>query len=138
MNYIVLSVIALVAYAMVAPLVKLATRQISPEVAVVITNSVLALMALGWAKFQGKEFMPYLTMAKPMGLLILAGVFLGVGIIAYYLAIGSGPISVVVPIYGLFIVLSSLAGFLFLGEAITITRLLGLLCAVLAIYLVTR
>ncbi len=138
MNYLVFSVIALVCYAMVAPLVKLATRQVPPEVAVVITNSILVVMALGWARFQGKPFMPYLTSAQPMLLLVAAGLFLGIGIIAYYLAIGSGPVSVVVPIYGLFIVVSSLIGVIVLGETLTVTRLLGLGCAVLAIYLVTR
>ncbi|MBI1744774.1 EamA family transporter [Candidatus Acetothermia bacterium] len=137
MNYVALSVVALVCYAMVAPLVKLATRQIPPEVAVVITNSILALMAFSWAKFQGKSIMPYLT-AKPIWLLVGAGIFLGISIIAYYLAIGAGPVSIVVPIYGLFIVVSSLMSVVLLGETLTITRVLGLVCAVLAIYLVTR
>jgi transporter family protein len=137
MSYVVLSVIALVCYAMVAPLVKVATRQIPAEVAVVITNSILVVMALGWAAFQGKSIGAYIALPQ-MGLLVLAGIFLGVGIIAYYLALGSGPISVVVPIYGLFLAISSLAGFFILGEAITLTRLAGLVCAVLAIYLVTR
>ncbi len=138
MNYILLSVIALVTYALVAPLVKIATKDIPPEVAVVITNSILVLMSVGWAKYQGKEFLPYLGLAKPMGLLIVAGILLGVGIIAYYLAISAGPISVVVPIYGLFIVLSAVIGVFFLGETLTLTRLLGLACGLLSIYLVTR
>ncbi len=138
MNYVFLSVIALVTYALVAPLLKIATKEIPPEVAVVVTNSILVLMALSWAKFQGKDFVPYLGLAKPMGLLILAGVLLGVGIIAYYLAISAGPISVVVPIYGLFIVLSAIIGVFFLGETLTLTRVLGLICAALSIYLVTR
>jgi transporter family protein len=137
-NYVFLSIIALVTYALVAPLVKIATREIPPEIAVVITNVILVLMAIGWAKYQGKDFLPYLSLVKPMGLLVLSGILLGVGIVAYYLAISAGPISVVVPIYGLFIVLSAIVGVFFLGEALTLTRVLGLLCAVLSIYLVTR
>jgi transporter family protein len=71
-------------------------------------------------------------------MLLIAGVLLGLSVTAYYLALSRGPISVVVPIFGLFIVSSSIAGVMLFGEALTPSRLLGIVFAVAAIYLVSR
>jgi transporter family protein len=76
--------------------------------------------------------------SKPLGLLLIAGVLLGLSVTAYYLALSKGPISVVVPIFGLFIVSSSVAGVVVFGETLTFSRFLGILCALAAIYLVSR
>lgn len=138
MNYLTFSIIALVSYSLVAPLVKLAIERIPAEVAVVITNSILVLIALGWALSRGCSILPYINLEKHALYLYVAGIFLGVGILSYYLALGGGPVSVVVPVYGLFIALSSIWGFILLGEQITLTKIVGLFFAVLAIFLVSR
>ena len=138
MHYVSLSLFALVCYSMVAPLVKVAIRQgASPEISVIITNTMLVTVALIWAWSQGAPFTSNLS-SKTVGLLILAGVLLGLSITAYYIALSTGPLSVVVPIFGLFIVSSSIAGVIFFGEKLTWSRGLGLLCALMAIYLVSR
>ena len=69
---------------------------------------------------------------------VAAGVVLAVAIISYYKALELGPISSVVPIYGMYIALSSLIGFLVMGERLTPAKSLGLLCALLAILLLSR
>jgi len=137
-HYLTLSLFALACYSLVAPLIKLTTRQgVPPEVVVVITNTILVLTSLVWIWGRG---IPLGTSLSPraIGLLVAAGVLLGVSVTAYYIALSRGPLSVVVPIFGLFIVSSSIAGTLFFSETLTVSRLLGLLCALAAIYLVSR
>ncbi|MFT4964734.1 MAG: transporter family protein, partial [Halobacteriales archaeon] len=67
--------------------------------------------------------------------LILGGVLLGVGIMAYYKALEMGPVSVVVPVYGMFIALSSIVGFLVFEEVLTARKAVGILFGLVAIYL---
>jgi transporter family protein len=55
-----------------------------------------------------------------------------VAILAFYHALKLGPASVVVPLANLYIIFPVLFGFIFLGEAVTATRVLGIVCAVLA------
>ncbi|HXG21980.1 MAG TPA: EamA family transporter [Methylomirabilota bacterium] len=76
--------------------------------------------------------------SKPLGLLLIAGVLLGLSVTAYYLALSKGPISVVVPIFDLFIVSSSVAGVVVFGETLTLSRFLGILCVLAAMYVVSR
>jgi transporter family protein len=54
--------------------------------------------------------------------LYAAGLFLGVGILAYYRALELGPVNVVVPIFAMFIVGGSVIGYAFLNETITVTN----------------
>ena len=137
-NYLTLSLFALVCYSLVAPLIKLATQQgAPPQLAVVITNTILVITSLVVSWSRG---LPLALEMPPrtLGMLIVAGILLGLSVTAYYLALSRGPISVVVPIFGLFIVSSSIAGVVLFGEALTTSRFLGILCAIAAIYLVSR
>lgn len=68
--------------------------------------------------------------------MLAAGAFLSVGIIAYYRALALGPVSVVVPIFGTFLVTSAAAGVVFLDEPLTARKVAGVALAVIAIYLV--
>ncbi|MGE0826320.1 MAG: EamA family transporter [Candidatus Binatia bacterium] len=138
MHYLPLSLFALACYSLVAPLVKLATQHgVPPQVAVVFTNTVLVFTSLALSWTRGIPLTASLS-AKPLGMLLVAGVLLGLSVSAYYIALSRGPISVVVPIFGLFIVSSSIAGAVLFGETLTPQRLLGILCALAAIYLVSR
>ena len=67
--------------------------------------------------------------------MIGAGLFLTVGILAYYRALSTGPISVVTPIYGMFLVGSSIIGIVALGDPLSIRKATGIALAVVAIYL---
>jgi transporter family protein len=58
-----------------------------------------------------------------------------VGIVAYYRALALGPVSIVVPIFAMFIVTSSAVGILALDETLTARRGAGILLAIAAVYL---
>lgn len=66
-----------------------------------------------------------------------AGGMLAVSIIAYYRALELGPVSVVVPIFGMFIVLSSIVGIVALDEAVNARKIVGILLAGVAVWLVS-
>jgi transporter family protein len=66
-----------------------------------------------------------------------AGVLLAIAIVAYYRALELGPVSVVAPIFGTFLVLSAIVGIVFLDEPFTIRKGLGIVLAGVAIWLVS-
>ena len=69
--------------------------------------------------------------------MLAAGVFLGIGILALYRSLALGPVSVVTPIFAMFLVFSSVIGFLLLGESFTPRKALGIAFAVASVYLVS-
>jgi transporter family protein len=69
------------------------------------------------------------------GYLYPTGVVLAVGIIAYDRALSLGPVSIVVPIFGLFLVTFSLVGVVALDESLTTRKAAGIGFAMLAVYL---
>jgi transporter family protein len=138
-NYIAWSLLALLSYSAVAPLVGFATTgdpKIPSFVAALITNGVLIVATVGVVAYEGHSMGAYLAHPKAP-YLYLAGVFLSVGILAYYRALSLGPVSAVVPIFGTFLVISSVVGVLFLDESLTARKTAGIGLALLAIYLVS-
>lgn len=135
-GYITYSLVALAAYTLVSPLTKLATRDLPSDAVAAVTNGMLAVAALGLTLYAGDSVTRTLT--HPDRVYVLgAGICLSVGIIAYYRALKAGPVSVVVPIFGMFLVTSSLVGIAFLDEALTLRKGLGIVLAVVAVLLVT-
>ena len=139
MGYLQWSVLALLAYSAVAPLVGFATTgdpKVPSFVAALITNGLLLVATVAVVLYQGQSVAAYLGHPKAP-YLYLAGLFLAVGILAYYRALSLGPVSVVTPVFGMFLVTSSIVGIAVLGEPLTPRKLLGVALAVVAVYLVT-
>ena len=65
-----------------------------------------------------------------------AGVALVIAVVFYFLALSEGPTSIVVPIYGMFIVGGAVLGLVFLHEPLTLRKALGILLAAVSIYLI--
>ncbi len=138
-TYLPYALLAMGAYALVAPLMRVATtgpNAIPSDVAVVISNTVLIAIAVGVLAYTERGFTTYLGSPKLLHVLA-AGVFLGIGILALYRSLALGPVSVVTPIFAMFLVFSSVIGFLFLGESFTARKALGIAFAALAVYLVS-
>ncbi|HKJ58183.1 MAG TPA: EamA family transporter [Halobacteriales archaeon] len=135
-SYLVWAFVALVSYTMVSPLVSYVSADVPVDVVTLVTNGMLAVAVFGLVLYQGQEVAPYLTHPKAP-YMYLAGVLLTVGIIAYYRALSLGPVSVVVPIFGMFLVGSSVVGILFLSESLTPRKAAGIGFAALAVYLTT-
>lgn len=139
MRYLPWSVLALVTYSAVAPLMRVATTgeaKIPSDVAALVSNGILVAGTVVVVYASGDRVAPYLGHTK-MSYVVAAGAFLTVGIIAYYRALSLGPVSVVTPVFGMFLVGSSIVGFLLLDEPFTARKGLGIVLAVAAVYLVT-
>lgn len=134
MEYFVWTLLALVAYSLVAPLASLVTRQIPSAAALFLATAVFLLLTSGVLVLTGTADPSY-ALTPAAGYVYVAGVFLTIGILAYVAALEAGPVSVVVPIFGLFIVGSSAIAIALLEEALTLERAAGIGCAILAIYL---
>lgn len=134
MEYLLWLALALVAYGLIPPLTSVVTSAVPPAVALFLSTAVFLTLTLGVLLATGTADPAY-AMTPAAGYVYVAGLFLAVGILAYYSALEAGPVSVVVPIYGLFIVGSSVVGIAVLGEELTVTRAVGITMAVLAIYL---
>lgn len=134
MEYLLWVAVALVAYGLLAPTTSKITEEVPPSTALFLSTAVFLLMTLAVMVWTGTADPAYVT-APGAGYVYVAGMFLTVGILAYYYALQRGPVSVVVPIYGMFIVGSAVIGIVFLDEAFSLTRAGGIVSAVLAVYL---
>ncbi len=128
MDYRLLCLVALVAWGLWSFLSKIATKTSSDH------------NVAFWTTFAG--FLPIVAYSltartrsemRPSVLPIIAGVLAGVATVAYYLALRRGPASVVVPLSGMYILLPAVLGVVFLKEPLTVTHVLGLGCAGLAV-----
>ncbi|TKJ39137.1 hypothetical protein CEE37_12010 [candidate division LCP-89 bacterium B3_LCP] len=64
-----------------------------------------------------------------------AGIAGALGFIYFFLAISRGEASVVIPITSLYVAVASVLAFIILSEPITLKKMLGILCAVIAVVL---
>lgn len=126
------------AYGVTVVFVKLALRSVPPEIALVVTNTILVVAGLGLVFLRGESLTAHLSLARPTLYLGLAGLTLSIGIASYYIGLSRGPASVVVPIFALNFVVAGTLGILFLGEDFKATRILGILMAGGAVVLLTR
>ena len=139
MNYLPWAVLALVAYSVVAPLMSVATTgtpKVPSNVAALYANGILVLASFAVVLYTNQDPVSYLSHPKTPYFLA-GGAFLAVGILAYYRALSLGPVSVVAPLFGMFLAISSAIGILFLDEPLTVRKGVGIALAVAAIYLVS-
>lgn len=134
MNYLVWALIALCAYSLVPPLSKLAADGIPIMVVALGANATIAIVNLVVVLSLG-EGLGTSPWSPQVLYMLLAGIFLSVGVLSYFQALATGPVSIVTPIFGLFLVGSSVIGILALGEAVTVRKLVGFGLAALAVYL---
>lgn len=134
MEYLPWAILALVMYSFIAPLVSYVTEEVPASVGLFLSTAIFLVITSIVLLVTQTADPAYATMPSAMYIYV-AGVFLTVGVLAYITALEAGPVSVVVPIYGMFIVGSSVIGILFLGESLTARRVAGIGCAVIAIVL---
>ena len=139
-SYLLWAVIGMIGYSVTAMLVKLATQSgrfssyfvLMISSAMVVATSTTITILRGDMKTFSRD-----NLASADGMLALgAGVALVIAVVFYFLALSEGPTSVVVPIYGMFIVGGSVLGLVFLHEPFTVRKALGIVLAAVSIYLI--
>jgi transporter family protein len=142
MNHITWALIGMIGYSFTTLLVKLATRNgqfssflvLAIACAIVFISAVCVTLIRGDLKHVGaKDF------ASANACFAYAtGIALTVAVMSLFRALSLGPASIVVPIYGMFIVGGAILGFIFLHEAVTPRKILGIGLAVISILLLAK
>lgn len=137
-SHIFWALLGMVGYSATTLLVKLATRAELPSTVVVaIATSVVT--ATCWLVVVARGQMAVLihSLGTSGGLWSLAaGVAMAIAVTSLFRALQLGPATVVVPVYGMFILGGFVLGVVFLGETITLSKLLGVGACVAGIYLI--
>jgi uncharacterized membrane protein len=123
---ILLAVATMCAWGFWAIFAKLATDNLIPETAMIISYVVGALIASVYVVVQGKS-----THVVYDGVFyaVLAGIASAFGAITLYAALGKGNAAIVTSISALYFVVAAVIGILFLGESLRLTDVVGILLA---------
>ena len=136
MNYLPLALITMVMLGVHYFLAKIISPHVSaPTIAIAGGVSYFPLI-LAYIYFTKTPMMPQQQIYWWYAVLI--GVPMTIGVLAIYMAIARGPVSVVMPIYGLNAMVTALLGILILHEPVSVPKVLGLVFAVVAIVLLSR
>jgi len=134
MDYLTMTLLSMVLIGFNTFAVKLVSQNLHPAV-ILVTKFGVGLMGLFL-------YFGYTRVPLVLDKYILYGCLIGAwwsGImVLYYTAIARGPLSVVIPIFNLNLIIPAILGFIFLNEAMTVSKLLGLIFACLAVVLLTR
>ncbi len=140
MNHITWALTGMVGYSLVTLLVKLATRsgRFSSFLVLAVATCIVAASAVTIAALRGDiratSLRDFATADGAFA--ITTGIALTVAVASLFRALTLGPASVVVPLYGMFIVGGAALGIVVLGEALTLRKLAGIALAVFAVYLI--
>lgn len=142
MNYVAWAVLGMAGYSAATLFFKLATRAgmfnafavLSMATAIVVSST--ASYALVSGAFSGKTLEDF---GRPSAIYsYAAGIALTIAVGSLVKGLSLGPASVVVPIYGMFILGGTILGIVFLKEPLTVQKSLGLMLAIAGVYLVAR
>jgi len=136
MHYLPLALITMVGLGGHYFLAKLISPHISSASIALLGGVVYFPIIFGYIYFTKTPIMPEQKVYALWAILI--AIPMAIAILTLYLAIAKGPVSVVMPIYGLNAMVTALLGILFLREAVSVERVLGLVLAVAAIVLLSR
>jgi transporter family protein len=128
LDYRLLSLVALGCWGIWGYLSKVMSKSMPAE-AIAFWATIASLVPIGAFALVGGTG----RWARPSPGILVAGALAGVATVAFYLALRRGPASVVMPLTGMYILIPAILGFVVLKEPVTITHVLGLVCAGLAV-----
>lgn len=136
-GYITWAFIAMVGYSFVFLFAKLAMNggHLTPYTVMTISVVIVAAVSIVVTVLTG-EWRVESYLGQHALLTYMAGVALTLAVVGYFTALSKGPASVVVPIYGLFIVGGAILGIIVLGESVTGKKLLGIGFACVSVILI--
>jgi transporter family protein len=139
-SYLLWALVGMIGYSVTATLVKLATQsgRFSSYFVLMISSAMVVTTSTTITILRGdiKAFTRNNLLSADGAFALGAGVALVVAVVFYFLALSEGPTSVVVPIYGMFIVGGAVLGLVFLHEPFTLRKGIGILLAAVSIYLI--
>lgn len=142
MSYITWALIGMLGYSLTTLFVKVATRngKFNSFFVLSIAVCIVAIAVLCISAWRGdfKNISVNDLMCVNALWSCAAGIALTIAVASLFKALSLGPASVVVPVYGMFIVGGAILGFIFLHEPVTLKKVLGIALAVIGIFLITK
>lgn len=135
MNYLLWALLAMACYSFAFLFMKIAMRGLPTFTVMPIAVWTLAAGATAVAALFGEWSVPSVT-GRSVGFALAAGICLAGAVVGYFRALSTGPVSIVVPIFGMFLVGGALLGIVVLGEAVTARKALGIAFGAAAIVLI--
>ena len=131
-QYILYAIIAMIFYGIAAIFYKIASPHIDSYSLTFITASFMALVAFVAWIFASKT----ITM-QGFGWSALGGIIAGIGLLVFIIAVGLGDVSIATGIRGMSVAVTALIAIIFLSEKITVPHTIGLILAIVAIWLLS-
>lgn len=135
MSYLPWALLAMVCYSFAFLFMKVAMRGLPAFTVMPIAIVTLAVGSTAAAVVFGEWGDPSLT-SRHAQFALAAGLCLAGAVVGYFRALSTGPVSVVVPVFGMFLVGGALLGIVVLGEAVTPRKLLGIAFGAVAVVLI--
>lgn len=137
-SYVLWALIGMAGYSFTTLFVKLAERAGMPSFAVLAVATVMVAIFVLAITFARGEVAPLVAQLGGQGMLfaLAAGITLTIAVSSLFHALSLGPATVVVPLYGMFIVGGAVLGVLVLHEPVTWHKVAGLVAAVAGVYLI--
>ncbi|MFC1956200.1 EamA family transporter [Chloroflexota bacterium] len=136
MDYLILAIIAMVFMGIHYFLVRLISSRVTGPTVLLLSCLSFIPISAAYIYFTDIPFIPeqriYLVYA------FFVNILLTIGILSLYIAIQRGPLSAVMPIFGLNAVITAILGVLVLHEMVSWERALGIIFAMIAIVLLRR
>jgi transporter family protein len=140
MTYIQWALTGMVSYSFVTLFVKLATKdgRLSSFAVLAFASIIVGIATLTVVLYRGDLSQLAITDLIKTNVLwsYAVGIALTIAVMSLFKALSLGPATVVVPIYGMFIIGGAILGIVFLGEPIALRKIIGILLAALSIYLI--
>jgi transporter family protein len=116
---------------------KLAVERIDQQI--LVWGSVIAVPSVYLVYLAASgQLLPLKMEGSGIGLAMLSGVAMALGSVCFYLLLSRERVSLAVPMTSLYPAVTVLLSFLFLREHISASQVLGILCALTAMYLLGR
>ncbi|MFT4946238.1 MAG: transporter family protein [Natronomonas sp.] len=135
MGYLTWAILAMVCYSFAFLFMKIAMRGLPAFTVMPIAIVTLAVGATTVALAFGEGSIPSLT-DRSVQFSLAAGLCLAGAVVGYFRALSTGPVSIVVPVFGMFLVGGAALGIVVLGEVVTPKKLLGIAFGAVAVFLI--
>jgi transporter family protein len=112
---------------------KIAVKYIGMQLLVWAQVATLVMFTLYFILF--KELLPLKFDAAGIGWALVTGALGALGTLFLYLTLRAAPTSIVVPLSSLYPVVTVILAYIFLQEELSLTRVLGVVCALVAVSL---
>jgi transporter family protein len=115
--------------------VKLVTKEIGMQALIWGQLGAIGLFPVYFLLF--KEMLPLELKASTIALSVIAGMLGVLGTMTFYVLLRVAPASIVVPLSAMYPVVTVVLAYFFLHEDMSLTRVAGVACALVAIWLLT-